>query len=53
MKINEQTDSAFFIDFMLRKILYAVTSATPQVAPQVTPQVELLAVVRGDMDREA
>lgn len=51
---TRQTDSAPFIDFMLRMILDAVTSTAPQVTPQVTPQVrELLAVIQGEMDREA
>jgi Fic family protein len=51
---THQTDSAPFIEFMLRMILEAVSSAaTPQVAPQVTPQVErLLEVLVGDMSRE-
>lgn len=51
---TRETDSAPFIDFMLRMILDAVTSAAPQVTPQVTPQVrELLAVIRGEVDRDA
>lgn len=52
---TNQTDSAPFIEFMLRMILDAVTAAaTPQVAPQVTPQVrQLLKVIRGEMTREA
>jgi len=51
---TRQTDSAPFIDFMLRMILDAVTSTAPQVTPQVTPQVrELLAVMQGEMHREA
>jgi hypothetical protein len=51
---TDQTDSAPFIEFMLRMILDAVSSAAaPQVAPQVTPQVErLLEVLVGDMSRE-
>ena len=50
---TNQTDSAPFIDFMLRMILNAVTTAAPQVAPQVTPQVaQLLSVIRGEMSRE-
>lgn len=49
-----QTDSARFVDFMLRMILDAVKSTAPQVTPQVTHQVsELLAVMRGEMDRGA
>ena len=51
---TQQTDSAPFIAFMLRMILETVTSSVPQVTPQVAPQVsELLAVVNGDMGREA
>ena len=47
-----QTDSAPFIEFMLRMILDAVT-ATPQVDPQVTPQVErLLKALQDEMTRE-
>ena len=51
---TNQTDSAPFIEFMLRMVLNAVTStAAPQVAPQVTPQVaRLLEVVMGEMARE-
>ena len=38
---------------MLRMILDAVTTLTPQVSPQVTPQVgALLEVIRGEMGRE-
>lgn len=48
-----QTDSAPFIEFMLRMILDAVSCATPQVSPQVTPQVKrLLDVLEGEMTRE-
>lgn len=51
---TRQADSAPFIAFMLRMILETVTSSVPQVAPQVSPQVsELLAIVNGDMGREA
>ncbi len=51
---TQQTDSAPFIEFMLKVILDAVSSAvTPQVAPQVTPQVEqLLRVLVGEMSRK-
>ena len=53
-KSTEQTDSATFIEFMLRMILDAVSTAAPQVAPQVTPQVKrLLQVLQGEMTREA
>ncbi len=49
-----QTDSAPFIEFMLRMILDAVSSAAaPQVAPQVTPQVkQLLQALVAEMSRE-
>jgi len=47
---TDQTDSAPFIEFMLRMILDAVSSAA---APQVTPQVErLLQTLIGEMSRE-
>lgn len=47
---SAQTDSAPFIEFMLRMILAAVS---PQVGPQVTPQVrQLLEVLTGEMSRE-
>ncbi len=51
---TDQTDSAPFIEFMLRMILDAVSSAAaPQVAPQVTPQVgRLLQALVGEMSRE-
>ncbi|NLM70496.1 MAG: Fic family protein [Synergistaceae bacterium] len=49
---TRRTDSAPFIDFMLRMILDALT-CTPQVALQVTPQVgELLVALEGEMSRE-
>ncbi len=45
---TKQTDSAPFIEFMLKIILDAVT-----VTPQVTPQVScLLKVITGEMSRE-
>lgn len=48
------TNSAPFIEFMLRMILAAVTTAAPQVTPQVTPQVgQLLLAIKGEMSREA
>jgi len=48
-----RTDSAPFIEFMLRMIRDALTSAAPQVAPQVTPQVaRLLRVMKGEMTRD-
>ena len=48
------TDSAPFIEFMLRMILDAATTAAPQVTPHVTPQVsQLLVKIRGEMSREA
>lgn len=50
---TNQADSAPFIEFMLRMILDAVTTAAPQVTPQVTPQVgQLLLVIQGEMSRE-
>lgn len=50
---TKRTDSAPFIEFMLRMIRDAVTSVTPQVAPQVTPQVKrLMEVLDGEMSRE-
>ena len=50
---THQTNPASFIAFMLRMILDAMTTTTPQVAPQVTPQVgQLLEMIRSDMSRE-
>ena len=49
---TDQTDSAPFIEFMLRMIMEAVLSLAPQVDPQVTPQVKLLlSVMHGEMTR--
>jgi len=45
-----QTDSAPFIEFMLKMILGAVATATPQVTPQVGL---LLEAITGEMSREA
>ena len=39
---TQQSDAAPFVEFMVNRILEAVTDVTPQVAPQVTPQVERL-----------
>ena len=51
---TNQTDSAPFIEFMLRMILDAVSTSAPQVAPQVTPQVgALLKALLGEMSRDA
>ncbi|MBU0946515.1 MAG: Fic family protein [Proteobacteria bacterium] len=51
---TEQTDSAPFIEFMLRMILDAILTVAPQVTPQVTPQVKrLLKILQGEMNREA
>jgi Fic family protein len=51
---TRNTDSALFIEFMLRMILDAVTTSAPQVTPQVTPQVkQLLLAIKGEMRREA
>lgn len=47
---TNQTDSAPFIEFMLRMILCAVTAAAPQVTPQVG---QLLMVITGEMSRES
>jgi Fic family protein len=49
---TRQTDSAFFIAFMLRMILDTVTSSTPEVAPEVTPEVRLLSILAGEMPRQ-
>lgn len=49
---TQKTDSAPFIAFMLRMILDAVTSSTPEVAPEVTPEVRLLSVLAGEMTRQ-
>lgn len=52
-KSTEKSDSAPFIEFMLRMILDAIMSVTPQVAPQVTPQVrKLVNVLDGEMTRD-
>ena len=50
---TKQTDSAPFVEFMLRMILDAISVVTtPQVAPQVTPQVErLMQAIVGEMSR--
>ena len=50
---TDRTDSAPFVEFMLRMILDAmISAATPQVDPQVTPQVaKLLEVLVGEMSR--
>jgi Fic family protein len=47
---TNRTDSAPFIAFMLRMILDAVTTTTPQVTPQVG---KLVLALRGEMSREA
>ncbi len=39
---TQQSDAAPFVEFMLNRILEAVTDVTPQVTPQVAPQVERL-----------
>lgn len=50
---TNKTDSAPFIEFVLRMILGAVSTAAPQVTPQVTPQVgQLLRSIQGEMSRE-
>ena len=43
---TQQSDAAPFVEFMLSRILAAVTSVTPQVTP-------LLAQIRGEMSRQA
>ena len=49
---TRQTDSAPFIAFMLRMILDAVSSSTPEAAPEVTPEVRLLSVLTSEMTRQ-
>ena len=50
---TDRTDSAPFIEFMLRMI-FAALSDTPQVTPQVAPQVAaLLKTLHGEMSRES
>jgi Fic family protein len=51
-KSTQKTDSAPFIAFMLRMILDAVTSSTPEVTQEVTPEVRLLSVLAGEMTRQ-
>ena len=52
-KSTEDTNSAHFIQFMLARILDAISQATPQDSPQVTPQVQLLLDgMKGEMSRE-
>lgn len=49
-----QTDSAPFIEFILRMILDTCHANTPQATPDVTPQVKrLLTCMQGEMSREA
>lgn len=47
-----QTDSAPFIEFMLRMILDSVATSTPEVTPDVTPEVRLLSAFAGEMTRQ-
>lgn len=49
---TRQTDSAPFIAFMLRMVLDAVTSSTPEVAQEVTPEVRLLSALAGEVPRQ-
>ncbi|XSG83666.1 MAG: Fic family protein [Methylohalobius sp. ZOD2] len=49
---TQKTDSAPFIAFMLRMILDAVTSSTPEVTQEVTPEVRLVSVLAGEMTRQ-
>lgn len=52
-KSTEKSDSAPFIEFMLRMISDAILSVTPQAAPQVTPQVgRMLDALTGEMTRD-
>ena len=47
------TDSAPFIEFMLRMIHEALEAGAPQATPQVTPQVaRLLGVLVGELSRD-
>ena len=51
---TQQANAAPFVEFMLNRILEAVTLTAPQVTPHVTPQVQrLLVALHGDMGREA
>ncbi|HON24450.1 MAG TPA: Fic family protein [Myxococcota bacterium] len=49
---THQSDSAPFIAFMLRMILDAVTSSTPEVTPEAAPEVRLLSVFTKEMTRQ-
>ena len=50
---TEHSNSAYFIQFMLARILDTVSQTTPQDSPQVTPQVKLLLDgMKGEMSRE-
>lgn len=49
---TRQTDSAPFITLMLRMVLDAVTSSTPEVAQEVTPEVRLISALAGEMPRQ-
>ncbi|MDQ6994936.1 MAG: Fic family protein, partial [Mariprofundaceae bacterium] len=50
---TEHTDAAYFVQFMLERILDAFSQDSPQVTPQVTPQVEsLLNVLKDEMSRD-
>lgn len=51
-KSTQKADSAPFIAFMLRMILDAILSPTPEVDTEVTPEVKLLAVFSGEMTRQ-
>lgn len=50
-KSTQDVDSAPFIIFMLRMILDAILTPTPEVAPEVAPEVRLLSVFSGEMTR--
>ena len=49
---TRQTNSAPFIAFMLRMIMDAVSTSTPEVTPDVTPEVRLLSAFTGEMTRQ-
>jgi Fic family protein len=50
---TQETDSAPFIDFMLRMIHAALAASTPEVTREATPEVRLLVVLKGEMTRQA
>ncbi len=51
-KSTDLTDSAPFIEFMLKMILDSISAATPQDSPHVNPHVnQLMEVLKGEMSR--